>query len=202
LREPVTTFELHRKFTIEVALSERESDWADQMRKALNGDEGAYRTLLQSLTIFLRQEARRGFARYGRGTADVEDVVQETLLAIHLKRNTWRTDEPIGPWVRAIARNKLIDSMRRGGRRINVPIDDVIDILPAAEPVEHLTEATAEEILARLKGRQRDIVEQISIKGASIRETASLFTMTEVAVRVALHRGLAALSKAYRAQET
>ena len=182
-------------------MSEREQEWAKQMQKALAGDERAYRTVLEQLTLFLRQETRRNFARFGRGTADVEDVVQETLLAIHLKRQTWRTDEPIGPWVRAIARNKLIDSMRRGGRRISVPIDDVIDILPAAEPVEHLTQATVEEILSFLKGRQREIVEQISIKGASIRETAQRLTMTEVAVRVALHRGLASLSKAYRTTE-
>lgn len=182
-------------------MSEREDEWADQMRAAIAGDAGAYRTVLQSLTIFLRAEARRGFARYGRGTADVEDVVQETLLAIHLKRETWRTDEPIGPWVRAIARNKLIDSMRRGGKRINVPIDDVIDILPAAEPTEHLTQQDAEQILNLLQGRQRDIVEAISLKGSSIRETAAKFAISEGAVRVALHRGLAALSKAYRTQE-
>lgn len=183
-------------------MSERETEWADGIRKALGGDEAAYRKLLQALTVFVRVEARRGFARYGRGTSDVEDVVQETLLAIHLKRSTWRTNELFIPWVRAIGRNKLIDCMRRGGRRINVPIENVIDILPAVEPEEHLTEKTAEEVLGLLKGRQRDIVEQISIKGTSIRETASLFTMTEVAVRVALHRGLASLSKAYRTQET
>ena len=182
-------------------MSEREHEWAGQMRQALAGDESAYRSVLQSMTVFLRAEVRRGFARYGRGTADVEDVVQETLLAIHLKRGTWRIDEPIGPWVRAIARNKLIDSLRRGGKRINVPIDDVIDILPAAEPEEHLTERDAEQILNLLNGRQRDIVEQISLKGASIRETASKFAISEGAVRVALHRGLASLSKAYRTQD-
>ncbi len=147
-------------------------------------------------------EAQHGFARYGRGTTDVEDVVQETLLAIHLKRSTWRTDAPITPWIRAIARNKLIDCLRRGGHRINIPIEDVIDILPAAEPTEHLSERNADDILNLLKGRQREIVEQISIKGASIRETASLLKMTEVAVRVALHRGLASLSKAYRTQDS
>jgi RNA polymerase sigma-70 factor, ECF subfamily len=182
-------------------LSEREHEWAGQMRAALAGDENSYRVVLQSLAVFLRTEVRRGFARYGRGTADVEDVVQETLLVVHLKRETWRTDEPIGPWVRAIARNKVIDSLRRGGKRINVPIDDVIDILPAAAPSEHLTERDAEQILNLLNGRQRDIVESISLNGASIRETATKFSMTEGAVRVALHRGLAALSKAYRTQD-
>ena len=182
-------------------MNEREHEWANQMRAALKGDQIAYRSVLQSLTIFLRAEVRRGFARYGRGSADIEDVMQEALLAIHLKRETWRTDEPIGPWVRAIARNKVIDSLRRTGRRINVPIDDVIDILPAAEPSEHLTERDAEQILSKLNGRQREIVESISINGSSIRETAAKLEITEGAVRVALHRGLAALSKAYRTED-
>lgn len=171
------------------------------MLAALAGDEAAYRSVLQALTVFLRAEARRGFARYGRGGADVEDVVQEALLAIHLKRGTWRTDEPIGPWVRAIARNKLIDSLRRGGKRINVPIDDVIETLPAEPPSEQLNERDAGEVLSKLNGRQREIVQSISINGASIRETAAKFAMSEGAVRVALHRGLAALSKIYRNEE-
>jgi len=182
-------------------LNDREQEWADQMRASLAGDQAAYRKVLQSLTVFLRSEVRRGFARYGRGMADVEDVVQETLLAIHLKRETWRTDEPIGPWVRAIARNKVIDSLRRGGKRINVPIDDVIDILPAAEPTDHLSERNAEQILDKLNGRQREIVESISINGSSIRETATKLDISEGAVRVALHRGLATLSKIYRTQD-
>lgn len=179
----------------------REQEWANLMRAALKGNETAYRSVLQSLTLFLRTEVRRGFARYGRGTADVEDVVQDALLAIHLKRQTWRTDEPIGPWVRAIARNKLIDTMRRGGKRINVPIDDIIETLPADPPSEHLNERDAGEILAKLNGRQRDIVQSISINGASIRETAAKFAISEGAVRVALHRGLAALSKIYRDED-
>ena len=182
-------------------MDDRERIWADQMRAGMAGDAAAYRTLLTSLTVFLRSEVRRGFARYGHGQSDVEDVVQETLLAIHLKRETWRTTEPIGPWVRAIARNKLIDSLRRGGRRINVPIDDVIDILPAAAPTEHLNERDADQILSKLNGRQRDIVQSISLNGDSIRQTAAKYSISEGAVRVALHRGLSALAKAYRTQD-
>jgi RNA polymerase sigma-70 factor, ECF subfamily len=182
-------------------LDAREQEWATLMRAALAGDEAAYRSVLHALAVFLRAEVRRGFARYGRGTADVEDVVQDALLAIHLKRETWRTDEPIGPWVRAIARNKLIDSLRRGGKRINVPIDDVLETLPAEPPTEHLNERDAGEVLSKLNGRQREIVQSISINGSSIRETAAKFAISEGAVRVALHRGLAALSKIYRNED-
>lgn len=171
------------------------------MRAALMGDDAAYKTLLKSLAIFLRAEVRKGFARYGYGVSDTEDVVQDVLLALHLKRATWRSSDPIIPWVRAIARNKLIDHLRKGGRRINVPIDDVVDTLPAEPPAEHLSERDASEVLARLNGRQREIVEQISINGASIRETAAKFAISEGAVRVALHRGLTALAKAFRTEE-
>lgn len=190
-----------RNLLYEVALNDREQEWASQMRAALMGDQAAYRAVLQSFTVFLRSEVRRGFARYGRGPADVEDVVQDTLLAIHLKRETWRTDEPIGPWIRAIARNKVIDSLRRGGKRINVPIEDVIETLPADEPEEHLSERDAQQVLSKLNGRQREIVEAISINGASIRDTATKYSISEGAVRVALHRGLAALAKAFRAED-
>ena len=59
--------------------------------------------------------------------------MQETLLAVHLKRQTWDERQPLLPWVRAIAQNKLIDNLRRRGRRVHVPIDDVSDALAVDE---------------------------------------------------------------------
>ena len=107
---------------------DRDRTWAEWMRAANAGDEIAYRRLLEALAPFLRQIVRRGFTRSGFGNCDVEDVVQETLLAIHLKRQTWDEDEAITPWVTAIARHKLIDSLRRRGRHVELPIDDFLDV--------------------------------------------------------------------------
>ena len=81
-----------------------EAQWADWMRAANAGDNGAYRRLLEALAPFLRRLVRQGFAKTGQSAGDVEDVVQETLLAIHLKRQTWDADQLFTPWVRAIAR--------------------------------------------------------------------------------------------------
>src|SRR5262245_8868027 len=111
-----------------------EEEWAVLMRAAMAGDEAAYRTFLKAITPSIRATARRNLARYGLGAADGEDVVQDTLLAIHLKRLTWDQDRPIGPWISAIARNKFIDLMRRRGRAIQVPMDDVAASLAAEEP--------------------------------------------------------------------
>jgi RNA polymerase sigma-70 factor (ECF subfamily) len=168
------------------------------MRAAIAGDEIAYRQLLESLARSLRVATRRGFAQSGAALNDVEDVVQETLLAIHLKRHTWNSDQPLGPWVRAIARHKLIDALRRRGRRIEVPIDAVLDFLAADEPSDDLDWKDAERLVNDLSGRQQTIVRAISVEGKSIRDVAEELGMNEGAVRVALHRGLKTLAGKYQ----
>jgi RNA polymerase sigma-70 factor (ECF subfamily) len=177
-----------------VAQAGREEEWMALMRASIGGDEAAYRQLLDSLAHSLRAVTRRGFAQAGVGLSDVEDVVQETLLAIHLKRHTWNSDQPLGPWVRAIARHKLIDALRRRGRRIEVPIEAVLDFLAVDEPRSDLDMQDAQRLVGELRGRQREVVRAISIDGKSIREVAESLGMKEGAVRVALHRGLKALA--------
>jgi RNA polymerase sigma-70 factor (ECF subfamily) len=168
------------------------------MRAANRGDGEAYRRVLEGLTPVLRAWVKRGLARYGSAQGEVEDVVQETLLALHLKRHTWDEGRPLLPWVRAIAENKLIDALRRGGRHLHVPIDDVGDVLAVdAEPAA-LNGVESERALALLPGRARQIVVAISIEGASAREVAERLGMTEGAVRVALHRALKALANTLR----
>ena len=104
------------------------------MRLAVSGDDAAYHRLLKAVTPVLRAAARRGLARSGQPVDQSEDIVQDILLAVHLKRHTWDADAPFGPWLFAIARNKLIDALRRRGRRVFVNIDDFAETIPS-EPV-------------------------------------------------------------------
>ena len=73
------------------------------MRAALAGDEAAYRRLLEEIGRAVRAMARGAFSRARVGDADIEDVVQETLLAIHLKRppGTAAPARPLGQRHRA-----------------------------------------------------------------------------------------------------
>jgi RNA polymerase sigma-70 factor (ECF subfamily) len=172
------------------------------MRAAISGDTGAYRQFLVSVTPHLRAMARYRCRVAGVSDGDAEDIVQEVLLAIHLKRGTWDQSRPIGPWISAFVRNKLIDALRRRGRHVTVPIDDVIDTL-GVEDGRDGESASAGEIdglLAQLKVRQREIVKSISINGSSVRETADRLQMTEGAVRVALHRAIKTLAALYRGE--
>jgi len=180
---------------------DRERLWAGWMRSAKAGDGTAYRRLLAALVPFVRGLVRRGFARLEIGSAEVEDVVQETLLAIHLKRHTWDDGEAITPWVMAIVRHKLIDGLRRRGRHREIPIDDLVDVLPADEPTDRLSGRDAERLLTILRGRQREVVRAVSIEGMTTREAAARFHISEGAVRVALHRGLSALAASFRGSD-
>ena len=179
-------------------MRDRHVQWAEQMRAANRGDGDAYKRVLEGLTPVLRAWVRRGLARYGSAQEEVEDVVQETLLALHLKRHTWDEARPLLPWVRAIAQNKLIDAMRRRGRHIHVPIDEVGDGLSVDPEPATMDGLESERALGLLQGRARDIVMAISIEGASAREVAERLGMTEGAVRVALHRALKSLADALR----
>ena len=183
-------------------MSDLEQALAGQMRMALAGNEAAYRRLLGDLAALLRGWTRRELSRQGYDVAEAEDIVQETLIAVHLKRASWDAERPFLPWLRAVTRHKLIDSLRRRGRRIMVPIDDLADLLPAPVQEESLSADALDKHLAQLPTGQEKVVRSISVDGFSIAETAQRLMMKEGAVRVALHRGLAALAKAARSGET
>jgi len=179
---------------------EREDEWTGLMRSAMAGDNAAYHRLLKAVTPVLRAASRRGLARAGQPPDQAEDIVQDILLAVHLKRHTWDANAPFAPWLFAIARNKLIDALRRRGKRVFVNIDDFAEVLPEEPKAET---ASAAEVTARLNtlpARQREVLQSIAVESASIKDTAKKFAMSEGAVRVALHRALSSLTARLREQ--
>lgn len=170
-----------------------EQELVTLLRAALEGDEHAYAAFLQRAAALVRGFARRKIVH---GGIDPEDIVQETLLAIHTKRHTWNSEAPVLPWVYAIARYKLIDAFRKRGRRIEIDIAEIAETVAQAE-TETVSERDIGRILEHLSPGQRSVVAAISIEGHSIGETAAKFGMSETAVRVALHRGLRAIKTTF-----
>ena len=181
---------------------QRRPDWDALMHAAVGGDAKSYKALLETLPAFLRSITRRSYARFGVQPDDVEDVVQEVLLAIHLKRHTWKVGAPVVPWIMAIARNKLIDALRRRGRHVHIPLETVVDFLEAKAPETQPDRQTdlhdAFRLIDTLGPRQREIVRSISVDGQAIRDVARRLDMSEGSVRVALHRSLKAMAMVYR----
>jgi len=170
-----------------------EESWEELMRAANRGDSAAYARLLGAITPVLRGVIR---ARGGRlGPETCEDVLQDVLMAIHLKRQTWREDAPLRPWLYAVARHKVVDAFRARGRRVEVPVEDFADVLAAPAGPDPTLARDVETVISRLDPRAADIVRAIGIRGDSIAETGARLDMTEGAVRVALHRALKALAR-------
>jgi RNA polymerase sigma-70 factor (ECF subfamily) len=170
-----------------------EKSLEDLLRAANRGDQRAYGEFLRRITPVVRGIARSRGAGLG---ADVyEDIVQETLLAIHQKRHTWREDMAVRPWLYAIVRYKVVDAFRARGRRIQVPIEDFAEVLPALPEPDPTERSDAERVIGRLDPRSARIVRAIGLEGASVAETSAALDMTENAVRVALHRGLKKLAR-------
>lgn len=167
------------------------------MRLALDGDQVAYKMLLAALVPHVRGRVRHVLARAGRGQADVEDIVQETLLAVHLKRATWDRSMPLTPWLNAVTRHKTIDLLRRVGARGEVDLDDAVETLAAPEEGGE-RQLDVHRMLSALDGRQRHIVEQVSLAGRSAAEVGGQLGMSEGAVRVALHRALKKLARTFK----
>lgn len=162
------------------------------MIAAQAGDGAAQTQLLTALAGHLRAYFAR---RLARSAQDVEDLVQEALLAIHLKRATYDPRFAFTPWAFTIARYKMIDHFRRQGGRLNVPIDDAEELLAKENPEEGAVRHDVARLLAKLPARQRALMTDVKLTGHSMEEAAARAGMSVTATKVAIHRAMKRLMR-------
>jgi RNA polymerase sigma-70 factor (ECF subfamily) len=177
----------------------REEDWAAAMRAAQQGCGASYARLLGEIAAALRGPVRGRLARFGSSDAETEDVVQEVLIAIHRKRDTWDPARPFLPWLAALTRHRVIDATRRlgraRGRAAAATVDEMADVLPAPTPTPAPLAGERARMIAALPARERGVVAALGLEGQSVAAAATRFAISEGAVRVAFHRGLARLRR-------
>jgi RNA polymerase sigma factor (sigma-70 family) len=166
------------------------------MLRGLDGDALAYRSFLQATSGHLRAFLRR---RLQRWPDEVEDLVQECLLAIHNQRLSYDTGVPLTSWIHAIARDKLIDWLRRHARREaqHLPYDEddsTQELFSSADAEAAEASRDLAALLHTLPAQQRDAIVHTKLDGWSVRDTASAMNISEASVKVAVHRGLKALA--------
>lgn len=161
------------------------------MRKSLAGDAGAYRVLLGELGTLLHRYFAR---RLGRDSADVEDLVQDTLMAVHAKRATYDVGQPFTVWIHAIARYKLIDHARYRRIRVTVPLEEDEAVFASDEVEAAMARRDLDAMLDTLPAQPRTLIREVKIEGRSVAETAEKTGLSEAAVKVGVHRGLKALA--------
>ncbi len=166
-----------------------EAQYRDWMLAGLGGDRTAYSRLLAQLSGHLRAY----FAR--RIGTDAEDLVQETLIAIHAKRATYDPALPFTAWVHGIARYKLIDAFRRNKRRATVPLEDAPELFAHDEAEAAGAKRDVEKLLAKLPPQKRDLVRAVKLEGRSIAEQAKATGLSETVVKVTVHRAVKSLGQ-------
>jgi RNA polymerase sigma-70 factor, ECF subfamily len=168
----------------------QEAQYREWMQASLQGDAALYRKLLAELTRHLR-----GYYARRLGVDAAEDAVQETLIAIHTKRGTYDPSRPFTAWVYGIARYKLVDVYRRERRSQTVPLDAAGELFAADQVEEAGVRRDVTKLLARLQEAKRRLVQAVKLDGESIADTAARTGMSEVSVKVAVHRAVKAMGE-------
>jgi RNA polymerase sigma-70 factor, ECF subfamily len=160
------------------------------MVRSLAGERAAYAELLRRLNSHLRAYFVR---RLGRA-ADAEDLLQETLIAMHARRSTYDPTRPFTAWVHAIARYKLIDHYRRTKRRAEDPLDDPADLFASEDSNAAEAHLDVERLLGGLPLKTQKLIRDVKLEGLSTAEAAARHGISESAVKVGVHRGLKTLA--------
>jgi len=163
------------------------------MVAGLAGDAAAYRVLLTALCDLLRRYYVR---RVGQDEA--EDLVQDALIAIHTRRATYDANQPLTPWLYAVARHKLLDHLRRKRVRSTISIDDAGDLFAEDESEAALARRDLDRLLETLPAPMQALIRQVKIEGLTMQEAAIRSGRSEIAVRVGIHRGLKAVAEKLR----
>jgi RNA polymerase sigma-70 factor (ECF subfamily) len=175
------------------------------MRAAQGGDAEAYRVLLEEIAPRVRRIVAR---RRPASPSEVEDLVQDVLLSIHVARASYDASRPFLPWLLAIVRNRLADGARRYARHaaheVRVAnLDVTFAELAANSPLGPSGDARAlKDAVQTLPRRQRQAIELLKLRELSLQEAAAATGLTVGALKVATHRAMAALRRMLAAGHT
>ena len=159
------------------------------MADALRGDAMSYEEALREIVCLVR-----AFARTRVGDTLADDVVQETLLTLHRVRHTYDPARPFMPWLMAIAHSRLVDIVRREGRRARLETPLQVEP-PSGQVVLALPDLVM--ALEELPPQQRRVIRMLKVEGMSVREVAGTLGLSVSNVKVMAHRGYGALRRRF-----
>ncbi|MGE0595021.1 MAG: sigma-70 family RNA polymerase sigma factor [Hyphomonadaceae bacterium] len=161
--------------------------------QGLAGDEAAHRAFLCAAASLLRAFFRN---RLRGAPEDAEDLVQETLVALHTRRQSYDPAYPLTAWMYAIARYRLIDFIRRKKRRgIHVDLDGVDPGAPDQNIEASDASRDVAVLLAKLPPKQQQAIRLVKLEEKSVREAAALTGFSEPDIKISIHRGMKALMR-------
>lgn len=164
-----------------------EGEWGELMAAAQAGNGGAYRRLLTELQAWLTR-----YYAHRLPMTQVDDAVQDTMLAVHQKRHTYDPARPFKPWLSAVARHKWIDRLRAMSRTATESLPPAIAVQDHESAVTSAT--VLRQLMTELKPAQADAIRLVKLEGYSVDEASAKTGQSGSLIKVNIHRGLARLS--------
>ena len=176
---------------------EHDRQLSSLMRKAQDGDQSAYASLLREVLPMLKRvvQARLGFLP----VMDREDLVQDILMSLHAARATYDPARPFKPWLMTIAHNRMVDQARRNSRRTanEIAVDeypaDVADADAGAAADRYGDPEELREAIKALPKGQRSAIELLKMREVSLKEASQATGMSISALKVSVHRAIKTL---------
>ena len=171
-----------------------DSELKDLMIRYQRADADAFEELVGRVSPSLL----RYFGGSNFGRHDAEDLLQECWIRIHRSRHTYRSSEPVMPWIYAIARHTRLDAYRKRRRLESreVLVASVPESGYSTQPEALPEERDFASLVARLPDAQREVLVMLKVAGLSLEEVAEATSSTVGAVKQKAHRAYVTLRRA------
>lgn len=173
-------------------MTQRDQLLGELMKEAQGGNSTSYETLLSEVYMFL--ESYLNSKIYNK--SQIDDVVQEIILAVHKSRHTFDSTKSFMSWLLAITHYKISDHFRIQFKEKIQKLEESLvdtnsDILNSL--VEHQKFHSLYQALNELDQKPREIVKLLKIEGLKISEVANKMKLSESNIKVIAHRAYQSL---------
>ncbi|MDQ2900982.1 MAG: RNA polymerase sigma factor [Acidobacteriota bacterium] len=162
---------------------------ADQLGSLMARYQQSDTSAASALITALSPQIFHFFLSQVRDRSQAEDLLQDLWLRIHKARHTYRPEEPVLPWIYAIARRTRVDQFRK--RRQIAEHESPGERLPemAAPEAPRSARPDIAELLSTLPAAQREVILMLKVSGLSLEEVARATGTSVGSVKQKAHRG-------------
>ena len=177
------------------------ADDAQLAALVLQGDQAAFGYLFDRY----REAIYRLFVQRTGDKSDADDLLQETFIKVYMNIDRYSPDYTFGQWVYTIARNTLIDYLRRRSDDVSIDERFLSPVSPGPTPEEsviNLQQRTQiERYLERLTPRYRRLVVLRFFDGLSYEEIAARLDLPLGTVKTQIHRARGRMCRMIKNEE-
>ena len=150
----------------------------------------------------LKNQLYRLALRITLNTAEAEDIVEETLIKVWNRRDTWNQIDNIEAFCFTVCRNLSLDSIKRHDNQNKTLDDKESDQIDAANDPSRQTIVNDQMNLVRqivdsLPEKQRSCIQLRDFEGKTYKDIALILGITEEQVKVNIFRGRQAIKQRF-----